>query len=226
VSCLTKLLQSKRTYFIAGDFNLPNIDWFTCVAPDDGVHDIIFQLLVDNNLTQMITVPTQLNNILDIFLTNLPSDCVLCDPLGASDHDSIILDITLPRSVKGRVYQSLTTNCNAFILWNPTSIARVQALILSYNWSYLFTATSTPEKVWTFISSTNFISSKTRITHSNNNKTHSTAIRDHDLKRLFSLKAAIWRQIRRSVPGSTPAINHHKRYKATIVRIQVTILNL
>jgi len=152
VSCLSKLLQSKRTYFIAGDFNLPNIDWLTCVAPDDGVPNSIFQLFVDNNLTQMITIPTRLNNILDKFLTNLPSivsNYVLCDPLGASDHDSVILDITLPQSIKGRVLQSSTSNFHTFILWNPNSVVRVQALISSYNWPNLFTITSSPEKVWT-----------------------------------------------------------------------------
>jgi len=45
-------------------------------------------------------------------------------------------------------------------------------------------------------------------------------------KHIFSLKAANWRQLRCSIPGSTSAINQCKRYKATTGRIQTTILNL
>jgi len=90
---LTKLLDSNYYFFVAGDLNLPNINWNLSTAPNDGVHDILLNVFVDNCLHQMVSLPTRQNNILDIFLTNGPQfifECVLKDSLGGSDHQSVL----------------------------------------------------------------------------------------------------------------------------------------
>jgi len=64
---LNSLLTSKSIYFIAGDLNLPQMDWEFFIAPDDGIHTVHFDLFINNCLHQMVRHPTRLNNILDIF---------------------------------------------------------------------------------------------------------------------------------------------------------------
>jgi len=97
----TNLMSSNLTHFVAGDFNHPNVNWNLLIAPDDGVHNIFLNLFVDNDLRQVIRSPTRLNNILDIFLTNILTlvfDWALNDKLGSSDHHTIVLNICIPLS--------------------------------------------------------------------------------------------------------------------------------
>jgi len=113
---LNSLLTSKRTYFIAGDHNLLQMDWELFIAPDDGIHNVLFDLFTNNSycLYQIVTHPIRLSNILDIFLTNVPAlilNCSLSDPLGASDHDSLVLNILISTNNKKTSFQYRPTIC-------------------------------------------------------------------------------------------------------------------
>jgi len=68
---LSKLLASKFIFFVAGDLNLPNVNWDLLSAPNDGVHELL-HLFIDDCLSQLVSAPTRFNNILDICLTNAP----------------------------------------------------------------------------------------------------------------------------------------------------------
>ena len=37
------------------------------------LHDILLGILMDHTLSQLVHLPTRLNNILDLFITNLPA---------------------------------------------------------------------------------------------------------------------------------------------------------
>jgi len=98
-SGLFQLFLHQSWLFVAGDFNLPDIDWKFCMFPIDIVQDILFYLFTNNSLKQINHQPTRLNNIIDIFLTNIYSvvtDCNVQDKLGASDHETVLSDILLP----------------------------------------------------------------------------------------------------------------------------------
>jgi len=44
ISCLSRLLNPSYIFFVAGDFNLPHINWNTSTSPIDGVHNLLLDL--------------------------------------------------------------------------------------------------------------------------------------------------------------------------------------
>ena len=59
---------------IAGDFNLPNINWVT-MENTTGVNELFFvQMLNGHYLSQLNHTPSRGNNILDFVITNVPDN--------------------------------------------------------------------------------------------------------------------------------------------------------
>ena len=78
--------------WIAGDTNLPDVNWQTNTISKHQYSKQINELFIDTSamlsLSQMVTFPTRLDNTLDVFLTNRPSLVNRCEPIpGVSDHD-------------------------------------------------------------------------------------------------------------------------------------------
>jgi len=147
---MSAVMSPKLIYFIAGDFNLPRIDWNTGFGLNDGFHDVFLEFFIDNCLTQIITVPTRLDNVLDLFLTSAPllvADCNALDPLGASDHNTLVLELIIPTNlVKPTHFQHVIKN--KFIIWNRESITKAQKYILAYGWGCMYNFCTSPESVW------------------------------------------------------------------------------
>ena len=80
--CLNELnlsisrLPNNCHIILAGDFNLPNVDWSKkFINPQCRYSTLSNQLInitLDYNLHQVVTSPTRENNILDLVLTNVP----------------------------------------------------------------------------------------------------------------------------------------------------------
>ena len=89
--------------WIAGDFNLGDIDWETSSVNTSTPHSTIAEQLLDlandHGLTQMVDKPTRTtattSNILDIFMTSSPDMVNRCEVIpGISDHDIPLLDVS------------------------------------------------------------------------------------------------------------------------------------
>ena len=81
--------------WIAGDTNLPDVNWQTNTISKHQYTKQINELFIDTfamlGLSQMVTFPTRLHNTLDVFLTNRPSLVNRCEPIpGVSDHDAAV----------------------------------------------------------------------------------------------------------------------------------------
>ena len=93
---ISKVMEHSDNVWVLGDFNLPKLQWPDCeplIKPDcffKQVYDYFIEILDDNNLTQVVTQPTRLNNTLDLFLTTKPTLIkeVKCQPCLA-DHDMV-----------------------------------------------------------------------------------------------------------------------------------------
>lgn len=105
---LSKIKRVDRSHiWLAGDFNLPGIDWASQSvlpnAPYVNLSKFMLEIAADFGLEQMVTRPTRGKNILDIFLTNNP-DLVERSTVipGLSDHDGIpmIIVSSKPRLIK------------------------------------------------------------------------------------------------------------------------------
>ena len=93
--------------WIAGDINLPDIDWPNTFVSGHShslrLNHIFLDFLLDNALTQMVNTPTRGSNVLDIFITDRPSLVESCDTVdGISDHEAVFIEslvtahLTLP----------------------------------------------------------------------------------------------------------------------------------
>jgi len=89
---------------VAGDFNLPNINWQTQSISDYNylieLCDMFIDFLANNGLTQMVDFTTRLTNMLDLLITNMPSLILSCKPLpGISDHEIVFIESLIHKSV-------------------------------------------------------------------------------------------------------------------------------
>jgi len=70
----------------------------TCRFKD--LYDNFTGNMINHNLKQMVKIPTRNNNILDLFLTNIPSpvhETKTLPGLGTSDHDIVFHEIKVKR---------------------------------------------------------------------------------------------------------------------------------
>ena len=101
--------NQKATIWIAGDANLPDIDWNTDTITGNRypkeINENFLQMKNNTGLEQVITFPTRDDNILETFFTNKPGLINRCTPIpGISDHDTIAF---IEASVKAK-YKRLT----------------------------------------------------------------------------------------------------------------------
>ena len=83
--------------WIAGDFNLPDINWTDSNIIGTNyplsINSTFLDLVNTFGLTQIVDFPTRISNTLDIFLTNRPSLIDYCTPIaGISDHEAVLTE--------------------------------------------------------------------------------------------------------------------------------------
>jgi exonuclease III len=89
-----------KPIILAGDFNLPHIDWETNTVKTGSNqlnhHQELIEIIEDSRMEQLQLKPSRENNILDLFLTNQPSLVKSCNTIpGISDPNMIIIDTDL-----------------------------------------------------------------------------------------------------------------------------------
>ena len=93
--------------WVAGDFNLPKMDWDHMCPSPDYKHPLFYRhitaVLNDSNLTQTVSLPTSDSNIIDLFFTTHPTLVQRVSILpGISNHD--IVQIQVNTSSETTVY--------------------------------------------------------------------------------------------------------------------------
>lgn len=92
--------ESGSAVWLAGDMNLPDIDWSSDQVVrhqySQQISESFLQLLARTGLEQVVSFPTRGNNTLDIVVTNRPSLVNRCECApGLSDHDIVFLDANI-----------------------------------------------------------------------------------------------------------------------------------
>ena len=102
-----KLIPKNSIIWLLGDFNLPDIDWTDESLKPTCKHKELYEDFLENmvtyNLQNVVKIPTRKLNILDLFLTNLPS--AICTvktlpSLATSDHDIVFHEIQINKGRK------------------------------------------------------------------------------------------------------------------------------
>ena len=86
--------HTNSVLWAGGDLNLSDINWPDCTTQGHSYHvdtnTRFLDMLLTTHTEQMITTPTRQNNILDIFITNIPSLTSQCHTIhGLGDHHAI-----------------------------------------------------------------------------------------------------------------------------------------
>ena len=104
-SLADNFFSSYEQVIIAGDFNLPNINWMDSNYTCNGALDQEFCDILDNYfMSQNCLLPTRESNILDLLITNHPEQVSILDICGpkemgmSSDHHVVHLKVLLPVS--------------------------------------------------------------------------------------------------------------------------------
>ena len=87
ITMLTNIINSsvnpQYTTIIAGDFDLPEINWQDNTFPTDGIHNVFIDSVSNLGLHQFITEPTRISNTgtantLDLIFSNDPCSTYSC----------------------------------------------------------------------------------------------------------------------------------------------------
>ena len=94
--------------WIAGDLNLPCIDW-NFYTSGSSLSNIFLDFILEFGFAQLVDFPTRGQNTLDVFLTNYPSYEYTCQPLtGISDHEIVcltsVVDVDYHQAIIKKVY--------------------------------------------------------------------------------------------------------------------------
>ncbi|VDI33330.1 Hypothetical predicted protein [Mytilus galloprovincialis] len=92
-----RLDNPKSEFWIAGDFNLPDIDWsslsITSHQYPARMSSEYLELATRCGVEQIVKTPTRGENILDLFFTSHPSLVNKCKTIpGVGDHDAVLID--------------------------------------------------------------------------------------------------------------------------------------
>ena len=112
---------------LAGDFNLPNINWRSDTdVTNQGTSCEFLEILKDYYLTQVNSIPTRGNNILDLIITSFPDKVKVRETLPSeiseigTDHDVIPFEIDInparpPKTQTSRDFAQLSPHQNCVI---------------------------------------------------------------------------------------------------------------
>lgn len=93
---LNRICDVPYPVVVVGDFNLPNIDFSSFNCPSDGIHDVLLDCFLENNMTQLVENATRGENILDLVLCsdkNLIQNVSVEEPFSDSDHSTVIFSM-------------------------------------------------------------------------------------------------------------------------------------
>ena len=128
LSILYRTCKTPPSVILAGDFNLPDINWENICstnAQTAAKHNKLIEIIGEFGLTNMVNEPTRLDsgNILDLVLASNPSLISTINTVaGMSDHEAILFDINMnptrnnkpPHKVfsyRSADWESLKSNC-------------------------------------------------------------------------------------------------------------------
>ena len=112
-------------FWLAGDFNIPDIDWTTHKIADvhtysEPINQLFLDLAYDHGLHQTVRHPTRGDNILDLFFTNNISLVKNTEVVsGVSDHDAAIVDSRLQLLHQKQPKRKIR-------LWNKANIDQIK----------------------------------------------------------------------------------------------------
>ena len=147
-SALDYLAAGAGRIIILGDLNLPELNWELFLHPDNQLYNSAVDFaLCNHGLTQLVTMPTRTDNILDVILCSDTLSCGNVDclsPLGSSDHNIVSFSLTLsfPNSVDYPTPPFARPNVNR------ADWASISVYLNDIDWLHEFSCCSSAGEMW------------------------------------------------------------------------------
>ena len=142
----------RSTIWVAGDFNLPDINWDRDTISGNQYprqFNADFLHTIHNcDMEQIVNCPTRNHNTLDLFITNRPSLVNRCEVIpGISDHDIVYVDSNISAKRQPPIQRKIH-------LWKRANMDALKenARQLSVNICNQYSVTTPVEEMWNEIS--------------------------------------------------------------------------
>ena len=140
--------NKKSQVWIAGDFNLPDINWKDLIVSknqyNSQMNQIFLDTFLDLGLEQVVESATRNNNILDIFLTNQPNLITSCsNSYSLSDHEVVEITSRIKPSRKKQVKRKIH-------LWNKANLNNIKNDASKFSSAFLekHNTSENPNHLW------------------------------------------------------------------------------
>ena len=142
--------HKENVFWLAGDFNLPDIDWennnITGHQNPRAINERFLQMLGTIHCEQLVTSPTRLENILDLFITNRPSltnRLEVIPGIGSSDHEAVFVNSSLQAPRR-------KPQARRIDLWKHANIDEMKKDASAYQETFLekFTVSDSVDEMW------------------------------------------------------------------------------
>jgi hypothetical protein len=103
VKNIQSLIDDNIPNYLAGDFNLPEIDWQSPDISGSHSHHLFAELVIKNGLDQLVTDCTRGDAILDLLLTDCNDSIInvaVLDSFSSSDHSMVWFEMLLPHNLQ------------------------------------------------------------------------------------------------------------------------------
>ena len=121
----------ENCFSFIGGFNAHHREWLNSASPTNGLGHRAYDLANLSGCHQLVDEPTHnLGNTLDLRLTDVPGivDVIVSRPVGTSDHNSILVNITadFPVPNYSKSFEILSkSNINCNLIANKLSIIKL-----------------------------------------------------------------------------------------------------
>lgn len=140
------LVKKNNSVVLAGDFNLPGINWRIPIAPPTFKQDLFLEMFHKFGFYQKVNEPTRLDNLLDLILINEPSlvqDLLVMPPMANCDHNVISFSVVTDR------LNSKSEACSERkYSWKKMDSLGIEVQLDITNWSDVFRGCSSAEEYW------------------------------------------------------------------------------
>jgi len=194
ICCLQEIVHPDYVTIIAGDFNLPHLDWESYSCPCSSIYSQFAEFFEAGGFYQCVPVATRGQNLLDIVLCNDSmsiSHCTTDAPLGSSDHDTVIFQFELPNSA-GDGEEVIN---EIFYDFNHADFVSFNNFIRQQPWYDILTCSDDVDLIWSRFCSvldegiSLFVPTKIKRTKSKNRLQRYPLY----IRKLFKKKKAAWR---------------------------------
>ena len=141
--CISDFSVCEHPILCLGDFNYPSIDWLTDQRSDyESAVENWLETIENCGMKQFVREPTRQNSVLDLIFSNddkFIQQCKVVAPIGTSDHNSVLFELTIEHTVEPSVYVKS---------FGSADFEKIRSYLSNINWMGSFSSVKTLNEMY------------------------------------------------------------------------------